>query len=58
MQTERFVVTDATGAGAVRRAASQLATTLGFNANEVGKVALAATEVAQNIFVHARAGEL
>lgn len=54
----RFIVSDATGAGSVRRAASQLAVQLGFNDTDVGKLALAATEVAQNIFAHAQSGEV
>jgi anti-sigma regulatory factor (Ser/Thr protein kinase) len=54
----RYVISDATGAGEVRRAAAQLASRLNFNETDSGRLALAATELAQNIFAHAGTGEV
>jgi anti-sigma regulatory factor (Ser/Thr protein kinase) len=54
----RYVISDATGAGEVRRAAAQLASRLNFSETDSGRLALAATELAQNIFAHAGSGEV
>jgi anti-sigma regulatory factor (Ser/Thr protein kinase) len=54
----RFEVHDPTGAGEIRRAAVTLAGRMGFNEVDSGKLALLATELAQNISVHAKSGEV
>ncbi len=54
----RYVISDATGVGEVRRAAALLASRLKFNATDSGRLALASTELAQNIFAHAGSGEV
>lgn len=54
---QRFVIDDATKVGEARRAAQTLAT-FEFNAELAGKVAIAATELANNMHRHAGGGEL
>ena len=54
----RFEVNDPTAAGEIRRAAATLAGRIGFNEVDTGKLALLATELAQNISVHAKSGEV
>src|SRR5687768_15367254 len=51
-------VIEASQAGAARRAAVALASRLGFNETERGKVALVVTEIANNLAAHATGGEL
>jgi anti-sigma regulatory factor (Ser/Thr protein kinase) len=51
-------VVDASQVGAARRAATDLAVALGFNENDVARVALVATEMASNLVKHAREGEM
>ena len=54
---QRFVIDDASKVGEARRAAQTLAN-FEFNAEEAGKVAIAATELANNLLRHAGGGEL
>lgn len=54
---QRFVIDDATKVGEARRAAQTLAS-FEFSAEMAGKVAIAATELANNIHRHAGGGEL
>ena len=58
MSSQVYLIEDRSQVGGARRAATQLAESLGFPANEIGKVALAATEIATNIFKHAGTGRL
>ncbi len=58
MDTVRLEVSDTSAIGQARRAASQLAESLGFDREEVGKVALVVTEAASNLVKHAGLGEL
>jgi anti-sigma regulatory factor (Ser/Thr protein kinase) len=51
-------IEDESRVGETRRAARGLATAIGFDESDVGRVALAATEMATNIVKHAGAGEL
>ena len=57
---EPFVVgvTDPSAAAEVRRRATALATTLGFDEADVGRVAIVVTEVATNLIKHAGGGEI
>lgn len=52
-----IAVEDASAPGRVRRAASDLARKLGFSDHREGEVALATSELATNLFRHARAGK-
>lgn len=54
---QRFVVDDGTQVGEARRAAQRLAN-FEFNADLAGKVAIVATELANNLLRHAGGGEL
>lgn len=54
---QRFVIDDATKVGEARRAAQTLAN-FEFNAEIAGKIAIAATELANNLHRHAGGGEL
>jgi len=54
---QRFVIDDGSKVGEARRAAQTLAN-FEFNADQAGKVALAATELANNLLLHAGGGEL
>lgn len=56
--TQVVVVEDESQIGQARRVAQKLAETLGFDANDAGRVALVATELASNILKHASRGEL
>lgn len=58
METLRFEVSETSAVGQARRTASDLAQNLGFDAGEVGKVALVVTEAASNLVKHAGGGEL
>src|SRR5262245_5472707 len=58
MTSQLHLIEDRSQVGSVRRAASQLAASLGFSAAESGKVALASTEIATNIIKHAGTGRL
>ena len=51
-------VGDASRVGEARRAAAALSADLGFGPTDCGRVALAATEIANNLLRHARDGEL
>lgn len=51
-------VSEATQAGAARRAVMRLAGTLGMNEEDAGRAALVASEAASNLAKHARHGEL
>src|SRR5271155_4019799 len=53
-----LAVTEASQVGEARRAVTALASRLGFNETESGKVALVVTEVANNLVKHARDGVL
>jgi anti-sigma regulatory factor (Ser/Thr protein kinase) len=57
---EPFVVgvTDPSAAAEVRRRATALAATLGFDEADVGRVAIVVTEVATNLIKHAGGGEI
>jgi anti-sigma regulatory factor (Ser/Thr protein kinase) len=57
---EPFVVgvTDPSAAAEVRRRATALAATLGFDEADVGRVAIVVTEVATNLLKHAGGGEI
>ncbi len=54
---QRFVIDDSSKVGEARRAAQTLAN-LEFSAEVAGKTAIAATELANNLLVHAGGGEL
>jgi anti-sigma regulatory factor (Ser/Thr protein kinase) len=54
----RVTVSDASGAGAARRRATELATDLGFGETDVGRVAVVVTEAATNLAKHASGGEI
>jgi anti-sigma regulatory factor (Ser/Thr protein kinase) len=58
--TERRMIAldDASRPGEVRRAASVMASRLGADESDAGRIALIATEVATNVVKHARDGEL
>jgi anti-sigma regulatory factor (Ser/Thr protein kinase) len=58
MDTMCVQVADTSGVGQARRAASDLAQSLGFDAAGVGRVALVVTEAASNLVKHAGGGEL
>lgn len=51
-------VTESSQAGHVRRLAAALAGRLGFSAEDQGRVALVASEVAKNLVAHAREGQV
>jgi anti-sigma regulatory factor (Ser/Thr protein kinase) len=53
-----FLVEDASKAGEARRVATALAEDLGFDATRAGEVAIVVSEVARNLAIHARGGEL
>ena len=53
-----FAVDEATGVGRVRRAAVALAEALGFDSEDVARVALVATEAGTNLVKHAGHGEV
>ena len=53
-----IAVTESSQIAEARQVASQLATTLGFDATNAGRVALVATELATNIVKHGGGGEL
>lgn len=53
-----FPIEEPSQVGGVRRAAMELAGRLGFDAQQAGKVGIAATESATNILKHARSGHL
>ena len=55
---QSFAVFHASHVGAVRRAAAQDASTLGFSAEDSAKVALLATELATNLVKHTQGGEV
>ena len=54
---QRYVIDDSSKVGEARRAAQTLAS-FEFSAEIAGKVALAATELANNLLLHAGGGEL
>ena len=56
--TVRLEVADSSAVGSVRRAATDLAQSLGFEAEGIGRVALVVTESASNLVKHAAGGEL
>ena len=58
MSSQLYLIEDRSQVGGARRAGSELAESLGFPANEMGKVALAVTEIATNILKHAGTGRL
>jgi len=58
MQSHVLLIEDRSHVGAARRAASELASTFGFDAEGCGRVALAVTEAATNILKHAGHGRL
>jgi anti-sigma regulatory factor (Ser/Thr protein kinase) len=51
-------IDDRSQVGEARRAALVMAESLSFDANQTGKIALAVTEAATNIFKHARSGKI
>jgi anti-sigma regulatory factor (Ser/Thr protein kinase) len=51
-------LTDRSSVGEARRAAATLAQTLGFEADRRNDIAIAATELANNVILHAQSGEL
>lgn len=53
-----WVIDESASVPAVRRAATALATDLGFEAERVGEVGIVVTELATNLVQHARGGEL
>ncbi|MCK7501571.1 MAG: ATP-binding protein [Comamonadaceae bacterium] len=53
-----LAVEEASQVGAARRAAAEVALSLGFDEVDCGRVALAATELATNLVKHARGGRL
>ena len=55
---ERVEVGEASQVGEVRRRACRIATDLHFNETDVGRVAIAASEVASNVIKHGRGGEV
>jgi anti-sigma regulatory factor (Ser/Thr protein kinase) len=57
-ETVRLGVAESSAVGQARRTAIDLAQSLGFSAEEVGRVALVVTEAASNIVKHAGGGEL
>jgi anti-sigma regulatory factor (Ser/Thr protein kinase) len=58
--TRQFMteILDPTQAGAARRAAVELAESIGMRETDCGKVAIAVTEMATNLFKHARHGKI
>lgn len=52
-----FSVTDASGVGEIRRAATRESTRLAFGEVKAGNLAIAASEMASNLFKHAGGGE-
>jgi anti-sigma regulatory factor (Ser/Thr protein kinase) len=58
MNSQLHLLEDRSQVGSTRRAAAELATFLGFSADDCGKVALAATEISTNILKHAGTGRL
>jgi serine/threonine-protein kinase RsbT len=57
-RARRFAVRTRLNADQARREARRLATTLGFNRGDVEAVALAATELAMNLYRYAPGGEI
>jgi anti-sigma regulatory factor (Ser/Thr protein kinase) len=57
-ETVRLDVSESSAVGGARRRASDLAQSLGFDAEGVGRVALVVTEAASNLVKHAGGGEL
>lgn len=53
-----YAVSDSSQIGEVRRAASALAKTIGFDETRCGQVAVVATELATNLSAHAKGGEV
>lgn len=51
-------VVDSSNAGEARRAAAEIAASLGLNETECGKVAIAVTEIATNLVKHAEGGRI
>src|SRR5688572_16146015 len=58
MNSQLHVLEERSQVGSARRAASELATSLGFSAVICGKVALAVTEIGTNIVKHAGGGRI
>ncbi|MGL5064916.1 MAG: ATP-binding protein [Microcoleus sp.] len=58
MDSTSLSVTEESQVGEVRRLAVSLATQLGFNQTDRGKVAIVATEAAKNLLKYAREGEI
>ncbi|HKP64289.1 MAG TPA: ATP-binding protein [Polyangiales bacterium] len=57
-QSAALTISDESGIGAARRVASAWADAAGFDATRKGKLALAVTEAASNMFFHAGGGEI
>jgi anti-sigma regulatory factor (Ser/Thr protein kinase) len=53
-----FLIEDQSQVGNARRGAMELATLLGFDREQAGKVGIAATESASNILKHAQRGQV
>jgi anti-sigma regulatory factor (Ser/Thr protein kinase) len=58
MTTASFPVTDTSHVSTVRRAGSALATRVGFDESDAGRVALVVSELATNLVKHASGGEI
>src|SRR5688572_9310896 len=58
MSSQLHLIEERSQVGSTRRAASELATSLGFSAVDSGKVALAVTEIGTNIVKHAGGGRI
>jgi anti-sigma regulatory factor (Ser/Thr protein kinase) len=58
VNSQLHLIEDRSQVGSARRAASELANTLGFSSVDSGKVALAATEIGTNILKHAGHGRM
>lgn len=58
LHSQSLIVTEASQVGQARRCATKLAESVGLDAELVGKVALAATEVSNNLHLHGGGGEL
>jgi anti-sigma regulatory factor (Ser/Thr protein kinase) len=57
-QSSIILVTEITQVGEARRRAESLARDLGWNATDIGKLAIGVTEAATNLVKHAQAGEI
>ena len=58
MTTASFIITDTSGAAAVRRSAEAMASRLGFDSTRTGQLAIVVMELATNIVKHAKHGEM